>query len=67
MLDFIENTDELVTELSNEDLMIFLYEYNKYIKNFDNEHDEGCTPVCMEEFFNMDFQYIVRENYKKEV
>ena len=60
MIDFIENTDELVNELDFETLKYFLYEYNKYIQNFYDEHDEGCYPVCMEEFFNMDFQEIYK-------
>ena len=66
MLDFIENTDELVDSLDFETLKEFLYQYNKYIINFEDEHDEGCTPVCMEEFFNMDFQEIYK-NLEKEV
>lgn len=56
MLDFIENTDSLVDFLDFEDLKDFLYQYDKYIQEFYEEHDEGSNPVCMTEFYNNDYQ-----------
>lgn len=54
----IEYTDDLVEELDYEILKEFLYQYNKYIVNFFDNHDEGSYPVSMVEFFNNDFQVI---------
>lgn len=55
---FIECTDNLVDELDFETLKEFLYQYNKYIVYFFDNHDEGSYPVSMTEFFNNDFQLI---------
>ena len=52
----IEYTDDLVEELNFDTLKEFLYQYDKYIQNFYDEHDENSYPVCMVEFYNNDFQ-----------
>lgn len=54
----LENTDDLVNELSHEVLKEFLYHYNRYVVNFFEYHDEGSEPVDMIEFFNNDFQLL---------
>lgn len=56
MIDFVKFTDDLVNDLDSETLKEFLYQYNKYIQNFYDEHDEGSYPVSMTEFYNNDFQ-----------
>lgn len=56
MIDFVEFTDDLVQELDSETLKEFLYQHNKYVQNFYDEHDEGSYPVSMTEFYNNDFQ-----------
>ena len=43
----IEYTDDLVEELDYEILKEFLYQYNKYIVNFFDNHDEVSYPVSM--------------------
>ena len=58
MEELIEYTDDLVDKLDFETLKEFLYQYNKYIQNFYEEHDENSYPVCMVEFFSNDFQEI---------
>ena len=56
VIDFeIENTEDLVNELSFEVLSEFLYQYNKYIVNFFEYHDNESEPVDMIEYFNNDF------------
>lgn len=66
MIDFVENTDELVDELGFEDLKEFLYRYDMYVSHFFDEHDEGSEPVCMVEYFNNDFQELMNGNDEDE-
>jgi len=54
----LEYTDDLVDELPMETLKDFLYQYNKYITFFYDDHDEGSQPVSMIEFFNNDYQVL---------
>ena len=57
----IEYTDDLVDfkyPWSTEKLADFLYQYNKYVMEFYENHDEGSQPVCMVEFFNNDYQVL---------
>ena len=44
-----------VNKKSFEVLSEFLYQYNKYIVNFFEYHDNGSEPVDMIEYFNNDF------------
>lgn len=55
----IEYTDDLVEfdeQWNSENLKDFIYQYNKYVMGFYENHDEGSQPVCMVEFFNIDYQ-----------
>lgn len=57
----IEYTDDLVEfdeQWGQEELKDFLYQYNKYVMNFFENHDEGSQPVSMVEFFNNDYQLL---------
>lgn len=48
-------------ELDREDLLFFIGCYNNYIVEFYDEHEEGMQPVCAYEFFDTDFQEILKE------
>ena len=57
----IEYTDDLVEfdeQWNSENLKDFIYQYNKYVMGFYENHDEGSQPVCMVEFFNNDYQVL---------
>lgn len=48
-------------ELDREDLLFFIGCYNNYIVEFYDEHEEGMQPVCAYEYFDTDFQEILKE------
>ena len=57
----IEYTDDLAefdAQWNEESLKDFLYQYNKYVMTFYENHDAGSQPVCMVEFFNNDYQLL---------
>lgn len=57
----IEYTDDLVNfdeQWGPEELKDFLYQYNKYVMTFYEDHDAGSQPVSMTEFFNVDYQLL---------
>lgn len=57
----IKYTDDLVEfdeQWNEESLKDFLYQYNKYVMTFYENHDKGSQPVCMVEFFNNDYQLL---------
>lgn len=56
MVEFVEYIDDLVDCLSFDELKDFMYVYDKYVQNFFEEHDEGCIPVSMLEYYNNDYQ-----------
>lgn len=47
MVEFVEYIDDLVDCLSFDELKV---------QNFFEEHDEGCIPVSMLEYYNNDYQ-----------
>lgn len=47
-------TSELISG-SEELLYDFLAQYNDYVQNFYDEHDEGSYPVSIPEFYENDF------------
>lgn len=55
-------------DLDREDLLFFIDCYNNYIVEFYDDHEEGMQPVCAYEFFDNEFQEILREqaDYKEE-
>ena len=48
-------------ELDREDLLFFIDCYNNYIIDFFDEHEEGMQPVSAYEFFDTEFQGILKE------
>lgn len=56
-----------IEDLDREDLLFFIGCYNNYIIEFYDEHEEGMIPVCAYEFFDTEFQEILREksDYKE--
>ena len=52
-------------ELDREDLLFFIGCYNNYIIDFFDNHEKGMQPVCAYEFFDTEFQEILREQEVK--
>ena len=52
-------------DLSKEELLEFIKEYDNYIFEFEQEHDLGCMPVCVSEFYDNEWQ-IIKNLYKEE-
>lgn len=50
-------------ELSKEELLELLYHYDRYIQqaNDDDTYQTGWYPVCIEEFYNNDYQLLLEE------
>lgn len=49
----------MLEELNREELLKLIKAYNKYIiEFFDEEVHEGMIPICIEEFYNNEFQEI---------
>lgn len=51
--------------LDREDLLYLMGCYNNYIIDFYEEHDSGCIPVSIYEFYENEFQEI-KENENNE-
>lgn len=45
-------------DLSKEELLEFIKEYNNYVVDFYEEHDLGDIPVCVSEFYYNEYQFI---------
>lgn len=56
-----------IEDLDREDLLFLIDCYNNYIVEFYDEHEEGMYPVSIYEFFDNEFQEILREksDYKE--
>ena len=56
-----------IEDLDREDLLFLIGCYNNYIVEFYDEHEEGMYPVSIYEFFDNEFQEILREksDYKE--
>jgi len=56
-----------IEDLDREDLLFLIDCYNNYIVEFYDEHEEGMCPVSIYEFFDNEFQEILREksDYKE--
>ncbi len=50
---------KLLERLSKKELIRFIVQYDKYVQEFFETHEDGMIPVCAEEFFDNDYQYIV--------
>ncbi len=57
-----------IEDLDREDLLFLIGCYNNYVVEFFDDHEEGMYPVSVYEFFDNDFQEILKENsdYKEE-
>lgn len=51
-----------IEDLDREDLLFLIDCYNNYVVEFYDEHEEGMYPVSIYEFFDNEFQEILREN-----
>ncbi len=51
-----------IEDLDREDLLFLIGCYNNYVVEFYDEHEEGMYPVSVYEFFDNEFQEILREN-----
>lgn len=58
----LSTEDKSLDELDKDDLLFLIGEYNNYIVDFD--YCEGCTPVCVYEFYNYEFQEIINKQEK---
>lgn len=56
-----------IEDLDREDLLFLIDCYNNYVVEFYDEHEEGMYPVSVYEFFDNEFQEILREksDYKE--
>lgn len=56
-----------IEDLDREDLLFLIGCYNNYVVEFYDEHEEGMYPVSVYEFFDNEFQEILREksDYKE--
>ena len=48
-------------DLDREDLLFFIGCYNNYIIDFFDEHEDSMQPVGVYEFFDNEFQEILKE------
>lgn len=55
-----------VDEMDKEELLFFIDCYNNYIIDFFDEHEEGMQPVCIYEFFDTEFQEILKDRAMEE-
>lgn len=57
-----------IEDLDREDLLFLIDCYNNYVVEFYDEHEEGMYPVSIYEFFDNEFQEILRKksDYKEE-
>lgn len=51
-----------IEDLDREDLLFLIGCYNNYVVEFYDEHEDGMYPVSVYEFFDNEFQEILREN-----
>ena len=53
---FFETIEDMTFYLSRKELTEFLYDYDRYVATYYEDHDKSCEPVCMLEYFNNDYQ-----------
>ena len=53
--EIIMTIQDLVEELTTENLIDVLEEYNNYVQTFYEEHDAGSYPVSLMEYYNNDY------------
>lgn len=47
--------NEVFKDCTSAELRNFMKEYDLYIQNFYENHDNSCVPVCMAEFYENDY------------
>ena len=50
-----------ISEMNKEELLYFIEEYNNYVVDFPDYHDDGSYPVCIYEFHGIEFQEILND------
>lgn len=55
-----------IEDLDREDLLFLIGCYNNYVVDFFEEHEEGMQPVSVYEFFENEFQDIIKEETENE-
>ena len=53
-----------ISGLNKEELLYFIEEYNNYVVDFPDYHDNRSYPVCIYEFFGIEFQEILADEEK---
>jgi hypothetical protein len=48
-------------DFSKEELIRIITAYDHYVVTYWEDHDEGCYPVCLAEFYDNDYPIIVGE------
>lgn len=51
-----------IEDLDREDLLFLIGCYNNYVVEFYDEHEEGMYPVSVYEFYENEFQEILKES-----
>lgn len=55
-----------IEDLDREDLLFLIGCYNNYVVDFFEEHEEGMYPVSVYEFYENEFQDIIKEETENE-
>lgn len=56
-----------IEDLDREDLLFLIGCYNNYVVDFFEEHEEGMYPVSVYEFYENEFQDIIKEETENEL
>ncbi len=52
----------LITKLNSTELLHLLDNYSMYVTEFYDEHSSAEYPVCVYEFYDNEYQEIIKEN-----
>lgn len=55
-----------IEDLDREDLLFLIGCYNNYVVDFFEEHEEGMYPISVYEFYENEFQDIIKEETENE-
>lgn len=47
--------------LTKNELLHLIRFYDRYVIDFPDTHDEGCYPVCLDEFYESDYPLILED------
>ena len=62
----MDNREERLTAMEKEDLIDLMVAYDLYVIQFFDDADYGNTPVCLMEFYDNEYQEILKERIEKE-